>query len=151
MTVVFQKEKIELIHKEMSDLLIEHYDELTKYKEKILLNPMWDRYIDLERNGKCVFFTVREGSLLVGYAGFFLDNHIHYADTRVAVNDVLFLKKEYRQGITGIKFIKYSEQGMRELGADKISWHVKFSNDFRPILHRMGYSDEEIIVTKMLS
>ena len=65
-------------------------------------------------------------------------------------NDVLFLKKEHRSGSTGIKLIKYSEQKMKELGANKIAWHVKHSNDFRPILYRMGYADEDSIVGKML-
>jgi hypothetical protein len=39
---------------------------------------------------------------------------------------------------------------MKEFGANKITWHVKYSNDFRPILHRMGYADEDSIVGKML-
>lgn len=81
---------------------------------------------------------------------FFMKPHIHYKDLIVATNDVIFLKKEYRLGITGIKLLKYSEQKIRELGAKKITWHVKYSNDFRPILHRMGYSDEDVIVGKIL-
>jgi hypothetical protein len=68
----------------------------------------------------------------------------------VATNDVLFLIKRVRTGTTGIKLIKYSEQRMKELGATKMTWHIKHANDIRPILHRMGYVDEDIIVGKML-
>ena len=39
---------------------------------------------------------------------------------------------------------------MKELGATKMTWHIKHANDIRPILHRMGYADEDIIVGKML-
>jgi hypothetical protein len=87
---------------------------------------------------------------LIGYSAFFLKPHIHYKDILVASNDVLFLKKEHRVGRFGLKLIKYSEQKMKELGANKITWHIKSSNDFSPILHRMGYIDEDIIVGRML-
>jgi len=150
MTVEFQTEKLETVVDDAKELLFQHYQELTQYKSKIILKPIWEKYFDLEKNSKFFLFTARNNGELVGYSGFFLDSHIHYADTLVAVNDVLFLKKEFRQGLTGIRLLKYSEKEMAKLGADKISWHVKFSNDFRPILHRMGYLDEEVIVTKMI-
>ena len=32
----------------------------------------------------------------------------------------------------------------------KVLWHIKVNNDFRLILHRMGYVDEDIMVGKIL-
>ena len=52
--------------------------------------------------------------------------------------------------MTGIKLLKFSEKFMIDIGANKITWHVKHKNDFRNILYRMGYVDEDIIVGKML-
>jgi len=102
MTVEFQTEKLEAVVDDAKELLFQHYQELTQYKSKITLKPIWEKYFDLEKNSKFFLFTARENTNLVGYSGFFLDRHIHYADTLVAVNDVLFLKKEFRQGLTRI-------------------------------------------------
>ena len=68
----------------------------------------------------------------------------------MAANDVLFLRHDLRLGTTGIKLLKFSEQQLKLLNVNKITWHVKFAKDFRPILHRMGYADEDVIVGKLL-
>jgi hypothetical protein len=131
-------------------LLTEHYNELTLNKEVITLNPDWDRYFELESKNKFHCFTARNDGELVGYSAFFVDTHIHYRDLLVATNDVLFLREDLRLGTTGIKLLKFSEQQLRLLNVNKITWHVKFAKDFRPILHRMGYTDEDTIVGKIL-
>jgi hypothetical protein len=136
---------------EVQDLLMQHYEELTLNKQYIKLKPIWNRYFELESQNKFITITARIDNELVGYSGFFLDNHIHYGELKVATNDVLFLRKDARQGTTGIKLLKYSEKVMKELGANKITWHIKYGNDIRPILHRMGYADEDVIVGKFLN
>jgi len=146
-----QKELLITIKDELQLLLVDHYEELTLNKHKVKLNPDWNRYFELERQGKLHLFTLRDQTELVGYSVFFLDTHIHYKDLMVATNDIIYLKKSDRLGTSGIRLIKYSEQQMKLLGADKITWHVKLSQDFRPILHRMGYMDEDIIVGKILT
>jgi GNAT superfamily N-acetyltransferase len=150
MTLELQTESLVGIIPEVQYLLQQHYDELTLNKQAIKLNPDWDRYFRLADEGKFITITARMKNELVGYSGFFFDYHIHYKDLKVATNDVLFLRKDFRQGMLGVRLLKYSEKVMKELGANKITWHIKHSNDFRPILHRMGYADEDIIVGKLL-
>lgn len=148
--IKFNTEKVLYIKEELKSLLDKHYEELTLDKDVVKLDPIWSLYGELEEKNQFFLFTVRDEDVLVGYSAFFMKPHIHYKDLMVATNDVIFLKKEYRLGITGIKLLKYSEQKIKELGAKKITWHVKYLNDFRPILHRMGYSDEDVIVGKIL-
>ena len=150
MALNLQVELLGDIMEEVQILLLQHYEELTLNKHKVKLKPIWSRYLALEEQGKFITVTARIDDELVGYSGFFLNQHIHYEDLRVASNDVLFLRKDLRQGMTGIRLIKYSEGTMRDFGANKITWHVKYSNDIRPILHRMGYADEDVIVGKLL-
>lgn len=150
MMIKFNVEKVLDAKTELEVLLDKHYEELTLNKEVVKLKPMWSSYKDLEDKKQFYLFTARDDGVLIGYSAFFLKPHIHYEDLIVATNDVLYLKNEYRLGVTGIKFLKYSEQKVKELGANKITWHVKHSNDFRPILHRMGYADEDVIVGKIL-
>jgi len=148
--ITFNVEPVLDCKEEMLSLLDEHYEELTLNKHVVKLNPNWEEYDRREKQGKFVYITASDEGKLIGYSAWFVDYHIHYADLLVASNDVIFLKKEYRQGMTGIKLIKYSEKVMREMGVNKITWHIKESNDFRPILQRMGYNIEDIIVGKIV-
>ncbi len=148
--ITYQLEPLGDILPNVKELLLAHYEELTLNKARVTLKPVWARYEALEKAGQFFAVTARDEGVIVGYSGFIVQPHLHYEDIIVAANDVLFLKKEYRLGSTGIKLLKFSEQAMRELGATKITWHVKMSNDFRPILRRMGYGDEDVIVGKWL-
>lgn len=151
MKIIFQCEPVLDVKPEMEPLLEDHYQELTLHKEKIKLDPDWELYDKLEKSNQFYLLTARDEDTkqLIGYSAWFVKPHIHYRKTIVASNDVLFLHKDHRQGMTGIRLIKYSEQEMKKY-AHKITWHVKGEPDFRPILHRLGYIDEDVIVGKML-
>ena len=146
----YQREFLCDVIDEVQPLLDAHYQELTHHKDKIKLDPQWDQYTALELLNKFFIYTARDESELVGYAAFFLMTHMHYRATVVAQNDVLFLRADKRQGTTGIRLIDFAEAELKKLGADKIVWHIKFSKDLRPILHRRGYRDEEVMTAKML-
>lgn len=148
--ITYARETLFDVVDEVDGLLRQHYDELTLHKDKIKLDPMWGEYRALESAGKFVLFTARDDGKLVGYSAFFVVPHMHYADTVMALNDVLYLHADYRKGRTGIKLIQYAESVLREFGVQKLTYHIKHSLDWSPILHHMGYSDEEKIVGKML-
>lgn len=149
--ISFQQEKLDDIIPNVKELLLDHYQELTLNKARVKLKPVWTRYANMEKHNRFYAVTARDSGSIVGYSGFIVQPHLHYGDILVAQNDVLFLKKEYRLGTTGIRLLKFSEQCMKDIGVNKITWHVKYSNDFRPILHRMGYADEDVIVGKFLT
>lgn len=149
MTQVKEENLFDIIP-EMMALLEEHYEELIVNKKVIKLNPRWDEYkrrIDLNQ---FAIFTIRAEGKLIGYSAFFIEPHIHYSDFIVATNDVIFLKKNLRGVVDGVKLIKFSQERCKELGAMKITWHVKLIHDFRELLHRMGYEDDETLVSKLL-
>lgn len=141
---------ISLVKDKIQVLLKRHYTELTLDKEVMKLAPDWDRYNQLNNDGKLVIIIAYDGDVIAGYSVFFLNEHIHYKNNIIANNDVLFLAPEYRLGMTGIKLIKYSEMILTTMDVSKVIWHVKMAKDFRKLLHRMGYQDEDIIVGKRL-
>lgn len=143
----FGQESLRYIFHDLQPLLRDHYAELTLNKDKVRLDPDWAQYDALEAADKLRIYTARDLGELVGYAFFFVTPHIHYRKLTVATNDVLFLKSEYRKGMTGIRFLKYCEQELFKC-ADKVTWHVKAAVDFGPILQRMGYSHEDTIMGK---
>lgn len=147
----YQQETLYEIIEEVQALLQLHYEEIALNRQAIKLAPMWEQYAALERMGSFVVYTARDDSgALIGYSAFFISQHMHYAETKMASNDVLFLHPDHRQGSAGLKLIKFSDRELEKLGANKITWHVKIAKDWRTILHRMGYVDEEIVCARLV-
>jgi GNAT superfamily N-acetyltransferase len=135
---------------EVQPLIELHYEELTLHKQVVKLDPDWNRYKSLADQKMITIITARDKGILIGYSLFFVSSHIHYKNNVMANNDVLYLHPEYRQGRTGLKLIRKCEQVLQELGVDKIIWHVKYAKDFRQILYRLGYEDEDALVGKII-
>lgn len=148
--ISFAKELLYEVVNEVDDLLKLHYDELTRNKDRVKLAPIWDDYAALERMGRFHIFTARDGSRLAGYSAFFVNQHLHYAELKTAMNDVLFLHPDQRQGATGIRLIKFCEVELQKLGAQKVCWHAKLDTPLIPILHRLQYQTEELSLAKFL-
>jgi L-amino acid N-acyltransferase YncA len=148
--IVFARELICQVIDEVQPLLEAHYQELTRNKEVVKLEPRWSEYAALERMGCFVVLTARDEGALIGYNAFFVNPHMHYAALRVAQNDVFYLREDHRRGTTALRFLRWSEQECRAMGAHKLVYHCKLSNKFAPILHRLGYADEEVMCGKII-
>lgn len=149
--LTLQKEKVLDVAEEIEHLLQLHYQEVALHKDEIPLDPDWPRYVAMEERGNCHVYTARLDGRLIGYSVFFTHQHIHYSGTMVANNDILFVHPEYRKGSSaGIKLIKFSEEQLKAMGVIKLTWHIKFKNDWSAVLYRRGYEDEDKIVGKIL-
>lgn len=148
--ITFQQELLCEVVQEVQPLLDLHYRELCLHRDVIELDPQWREYAILEQMGRFVVFTARDDGRLIGYNAFFLNKHMHYGGFTVAQNDVLFLHPEQRRGTTALKFLDDTEARCKALGAQKITYHIKLALDWRPILHRRGYADEEVMCAKLI-
>lgn len=148
--ISYTKECLCDVINEVEPLLHLHYEELTLNKDIVKLDPDWDRYAAMEHAGGFHVFTARLGDKLIGYSAFFLNTHLHYKSLMVAQNDVFYIVENHRCGTAAMRLIRYSEDRLRELGAQKVIYHAKLANNFAPILLRMGYADEEVMCGKML-
>lgn len=146
----YQSDTLYGVVDQLDELIRLHFNEVNIDLEEVPLSPDWKSYAALEHAGLLRIFSAREEGTLVGYCAFFVNYHLHHNKSLVAVNDCLFLHPDYRKGTCGIKLIKFCEDQLKKLGVDKITWHITVKKDFRPILHRLGYVDEEVVVTKIL-
>lgn len=141
---------------EIKPLLEEHWKEIATFKEDIPLDPDYDGYRKADEAGSMVIVTARHDGELVGYSIFFLLRHPHYRSTWFAMNDILFVRRDKRGSMTGIRLIKQSETEVWRMvskrGAKlvKISWHLKHSHDFSPVLDSLGYTHDEFTMAKLL-
>ena len=125
------------------------YDEVGQ-KDLDCLNIDWGRYLELDAAGKLATFIAKRDGLIVGYAVFVVQTHIHYKDALVAANSAVYAVPEVRAGRVILKLLRFAEMGLKAQGVQKIYYHVKQTKDFGRLLGHLGYQDVERMYAKVV-
>jgi len=149
--IKFQTERVTDVLDEIKPLLEAHWREIAPYQDQFPLRPDYEKYKMLDAAGMAHVVTARSDGELIGYSISFVMPHLHYQDCIIAMNDILFLKNEYRRGTTGKKLIAFAEQDLQKRGVHRMIIHVKTQHDFSPLLVRMGFTETERNFEKLLS
>ena len=64
--------------------------------------------------------------------------HMHYQQTKVALNDIMYLDPVLRGGTAGYRMMKFAIEDLKNLGADLLIIHMKVDYPFRPLLTNLG-------------
>lgn len=151
--VTLAREILFEVVEDVQPLLQAHYEELCLSKDRMALDPMWERYAQLEATDRDALqiYTARDEGALIGYAAFFVTAHLHYRAFIPAINDVLFISPVAR-GSTGLRFIRYCEQELARF-AQKIVWRVKSGTPMHLLLQhpKLGYALDELAYGKFLN
>lgn len=131
-------------------LLEAHWHESARNKHLMVLKPDVARYQSLEAAGALLSLVAYVEETIVGYSVNIVTPHLHYADLLCAHNDVLFVAKEYRESVLGLKLIRETERAARARGAHLMLWHAKEATALANILPKMGCTVQEIIYSKEL-
>lgn len=129
-------------------LLTAHWDEVALNKDLMVLAPDVGVYLALESVGKLLILGAYAGDEMIGYAASILNTHPHYADLVVANNDVLFVRKDHRNGRTGLRLIKEMERVAEHAGAKMVLWHAKSGTRLEQLLPRLGYGVQDVVFSK---
>ncbi len=132
------------------ELFHAHWDEIALNKELMRLKPMLDKYYDIEANGMLLIIGAYADGELVGYSVNFLNQHLHYADLWVCMNDIVFISQDMRKSGIGIGLLKRTEELAKERGAQMMLWHVKQNTALSALLPRIGYGVQDIVFSKGL-
>jgi GNAT superfamily N-acetyltransferase len=150
MPITYQQESLVTCEEDAKELLVQHWEEIALNKELIKLNPDWPAYYKLEEVGALKVFTARSEGNLVGYFVVICRPHLHYVDHVFAFNDVLYLNKSYRKGLTGAKLMKFAEKCLKEDGVSVMIVNTKRHKPFDSLLQWLGYTHVENIYSKTL-
>jgi len=129
-------------------LFQEHYEEIARNKELMVLKPNWPQYYVVEKAGALFIHVATQDDEVIGYSINFVANHFHYADLKYCQNDVLFIKKEFRGGRLGLRLMKASEKHAKSLGCKLMLWHCKPDTPLNEILPRLKYGVQDVIYSK---
>lgn len=138
------------IQEEIEPLLDDHWEEIALNKDTIKLNPDWKKYALLDAHNMLRVFTARDDGKLIGYFVVIVETALHYSDHVFAHNDIIFLAKEYRRGMTGVKLIKYAEKCLAQEGVKQLFINTKRHQPFDPILERLKFNEVEKVYAKVL-
>lgn len=148
--IEYKEETYDQVIDEIKPLLEDHWEEIALHKDTIKLNPDYDKYEKMFKSGQMRIVTARDDGKLVGYCILMLYHHIHYKDQFMAMDDIFFIAKDYRKGLTGVKLFIKTEEIMKQYGVKKLSMNVKVHQDVGPIFERLGYKETERMFTKMI-
>ena len=134
---------------ELQALAEREYEEVGQ-KDLDRLNVDWTRYGELDTAGKLATFIAKRDGVIVGYAAFIVQTHIHYQDALVAANSAVYVVPEVRAGRVVLKLLRFAEMGLKAQGVQKIYYHVKQTKDFGRLLEHLGYQDVERMYAKVV-
>jgi GNAT superfamily N-acetyltransferase len=137
-------------------LLEEHYAELATVPDIMLLKPDVERYQTLEAAGNLFAIGTHvdaDGNgaeTLVGYSVNIVCTNLHYGDLLMCQNDLLFVRKSHRRGMTGMRLITATERAAKDRGVKMMLWHAKPGTTLDRMLPRLGYEPFETIHYQVL-
>lgn len=146
----FAIENIANVRREIEPLLEQHYQEIALNKDVIKLNPDWRAYAQLDAINGLRIYTARKDGELMGYFVVIVSRSLHYKDHLFANNDVIFLAKSARKGLTGIKLIKYAIESLAAEGITKLHVNTKAHQPFDAILERLNFEEIERVYSLVL-
>lgn len=146
----YQQEFLASVYVEIQQLIKDHWQEIAVNKDHIKLNPDWDAYEALEKDNKLKIFTARENNKLIGYFVVITGYNIHYKDHLFAANDVLYLAREHRKGLTGMKLMRFAENCLKADGVSVITVNSKAHRPFDKLMEYMRYNMIERVYQKYI-
>lgn len=132
-------------------LFQQHWDEIALNKNLMVLKPDREQYEAIEALGRLLVLAVFDAvGEMVGYSVTIVMPHLHYADLRVASNDVLFVSKPYRRTRLGLQLIRETEEKAKARGARLMLWHAKQGTALEALMPKLGYGVQDVVFSRGL-
>ena len=148
--ITYQVELLADCLDEMKPLLENHWEEIALNKDKIKLNPDYDKYLEIEKLGMVHVVTARDSLRMIGYFISIVSPHMHYSDHIYAVNDILFISPEYRRGEVAAGMFTFAEDALKNEGVSVITFSMKTDYPFDELAVYLGYRKVEYVYSKFV-
>lgn len=146
---MFQAERFADVVSELAPLHRMQWREVDERLQFLPFNPNYEKYIEQDRDGGLIQFTIRKDGALVGYCLVRLFNSMH-TQTLSAMEDSLFMHPDHRGGFTMIHFVKWMVACLQWLGAKEVRVTSKVSNKSHVLMQRAGFTPCAMQLVKML-
>lgn len=134
----FSEETIAASLEEAKPLLLKNWYEAEL--DQFPLDPDFELYLRLEKEGAIKSFACREDNKMIGYVVYFVHYHPHYKTVLVAHCDIIFIDKAFRG--QGLSFIRWCDEQLKLSGVKIVVHDIKINRAPR-LLENMGYQFKE--------
>ena len=149
--IIFAREPFPALAGEIMPLWEAHWREIGQDRERVLLDPDWDKYGRLDALGMLEITAARRGGALVGYLFSVVDTHLHYRSTIFAAQDLRYLRPDCRGGRTALRLAEAHEAQLRARGVVKAIGNVKLASDRDGrLFDHLGWRPAETLYVKAL-
>jgi len=145
MAITYQVEEwSEELYQEAYPLLMGQYLEIATDKEAKPYDPDFEQYQKVAELGMLRIVTARQmnatgHNVLIGYFVCIVARGLHYSQTTIALNDILYIDPKYRGGTAGYRLFKFAIEDLKNLGADILTIHMKTDYPFRSLLRKLDF------------
>ena len=140
MPLKYQQEFLDTFIPEVLELAEKDWAEVQHDNIAVKLNPDWDIYKSLEKQGSLYVFTCRDDNKLVGYFTALIVPNLHSKGSFKVMNDAIFLDKPYRKGFAGVRLIKFAEDCIKQDGHSTLLINTTELNPIDKLMDRLGYT-----------
>ena len=102
------------------------------------------QYQVLQREGRHIFITAKDGDKYVGYASHFWHRHLHY-NIRIAQDDAWYVMPEYRKQGIGRKLRELSIEELKKDNVQLVMGRLKAAHPHDDSLTNLGYMPYETV------
>ena len=131
------------VKEEVQQLLQDHWLEVAKHKELMVLDPDWEKYQRLTDEGTMFSLVLRRDGVVVGYSANLIGPHLHYKGLTVAINDVIYVAPAYR-GTAAVRLMAKTRQVAKLKGARAVLWHAKPGTSLSRLLQKAATLQDEV-------
>lgn len=147
--IVFAIESVASAEAALRELVPAHQREVNEFDE-YALDINWPAYRRADQQGRYVLITARSGGDLVGWAGYFVYEHLRHRGSCMAREDWYYVCPEQRgQGI-GRRLFELAEQTLQKRGVKRVIMSCKVDHDHTDLIQSLGYQHYEKNFTKVL-
>lgn len=136
---------------DIKNLIADHYEEIALDKDVIKLDPDWEQYECLARQGVLHICTARDDGWLVGYHVSTIRRHLHYKNSLTCFTDLFYLRPEYRAAMTGYYLLKFFRDSVKAKGVQRIYMSTKVSLNLGVLFRRLGFNEIEHCYTLVIT
>jgi GNAT superfamily N-acetyltransferase len=140
---------IVLCQPEINELSQKHHAEVNEFKD-VALDIDWRKYAMAELSGGYKLFVVRQESKIIGWAGYFIYDHIRHVGYKIAKEDWYYIDPDYRKQGIGKQLFSFAECVLRDSGVKRLMMSCKVKHDHSELIESLGYKHYEKNFTKLL-
>lgn len=122
------------------ELLHDHWQEVAANKEIMKLDPIYERYLKLDKEGKLHIVVAREAGVIVGYSIHFCGRtHMHYRDLFCAEDDIHYMIPRLRKTGLHEAMRQFALADMKARGVQWVTARTKLDHGHDNALRRLGF------------